>query len=237
MDEYDLTGYEQAQYDAVLAKDAAEMDAIAAEIQHAAFTKAGGSRDRSMLAQAPKQFKADVNRQAAKGDAGGAGRTQHAPAKVEIKSGMTLWELSQKYGVSVDEIRALNNNIDPRKLQLGSMLRLRADPAPTNAAPSADESRRFDPRTDAIEPVYPLESLIGGLKAIKAVPAAINRWTTRSESKAPSRGPTDAQREAMMNTRPPDVRYPPSALDRLLERQPPTPRGYVDNTPRAPWLR
>lgn len=90
---------------------------------------------KSFAKQENNNFKAQVNQQTRVGDAGGSGARMRAkpataaegPSRVKISKGDTLWALSQKYGMSVDELRALNGGIDPRKLRIGAELKLRAD--------------------------------------------------------------------------------------------------------------
>lgn len=83
--------------------------------------------------QEESTFKAQLNKAAQVGDSGGAGAKLRAkpptpaegPSKVTINKGDTLWALSQKYGISVDELRELNGGVDPRRLQIGHELKLR----------------------------------------------------------------------------------------------------------------
>lgn len=105
---------------------------------------------KSFAKQENNNFKAQVNQQTRVGDAGGAGAKLRAkpptmaegPSRVQIKKGDTLWAMAQKYGMSVDELQALNGGVDPRKLQIGAELKLRADApvameAQTQSGPSA----------------------------------------------------------------------------------------------------
>lgn len=90
---------------------------------------------KSFAKQENNNFKAQVNQQTRVGDAGGAGAKMRAkpatmaegPSRVQIKKGDTLWAMAQKYGMSVDELQALNGGVDPRRLQIGQELKLRAD--------------------------------------------------------------------------------------------------------------
>ncbi len=96
---------------------------------------------KSLKKQEMNSFKAQVNQQTRVGDSGGNGARMRANpptaaeglSRVKINKGDTLWALSQKYGMSVDELRALNSGVDPRRLQIGAELKLRAD-APAMAA-------------------------------------------------------------------------------------------------------
>jgi LysM repeat protein len=93
----------------------------------------------------------EVNKQVAKGDTGGEGKTKdapkpkgvsnkYAPDAVTIGRGDTLWGIARQYGMSVDDLVALNGGVDPRRLQIGQQIRLRPEPevpvAPQDAGPS-----------------------------------------------------------------------------------------------------
>lgn len=42
-----------------------------------------------------------------------------------IKKGDTLWEIAKKYGTTVTNLRTLNPNVDEKKLQIGSKVRVK----------------------------------------------------------------------------------------------------------------
>lgn len=96
---------------------------------------------KSLNKQEESSFKAQVNQTARVSDSGGAGAKVRAkpptpaegPSKVQIKKGDTLWALSQKYGVSVEELQAMNGGVDPRRLQIGQELKLRQMDEPAAA--------------------------------------------------------------------------------------------------------
>jgi LysM repeat protein len=155
--------------------------------EEAAFNKGFKNvRSSEFRAEAPKanveSFARQVNKAVKQGDAGGEGRTQNAPpvktipASHEIKPDDTMWALAKRYGISVEEIQRLNEGVDPRRMQLGSVLRLTDAPAPQVAPQAAQRPVtpmvNFDPRADAITPVAPVESLIGGLGAAKVAKGA-----------------------------------------------------------------
>ena len=50
---------------------------------------------------------------------GSVGTTAHAET-VTIEEGDTLWQIAQDYGIGVDELRGLNDSIDPYNLQIGT---------------------------------------------------------------------------------------------------------------------
>ena len=223
----------------------------------AGFKNQRGS-DREVRVQAPKadaSFSKQVNKQADRGDAGGQGRTQDAPpvkaipGEHEVKEKDTMWALAKRYGISVDEIQRLNEGVDPRRMQLGSKLRLTDAPQP-KAAPQqvASQSKtieafnqhmvNFDPRADAIEPVAPLESLVGGAGAAKAayqvaktkgpeLSAAMQRILS-------GRGARPAQPAAQSMGQADRFR----AMDEMVRRGPPTSapgRSYPNEAPPS-WL-
>lgn len=65
-----------------------------------------------------------------------SGSVQHT-----IKSGDTLWKLSQTYGVSLQSILDLNSGVDPENLQIGSTLCIPAVPLPlTHTCPDSASS-------------------------------------------------------------------------------------------------
>ncbi len=136
-DQYELTPEEAAAYAAKLDDESQAMvDAdIEAELEfQKAFRQTRGS-DREVRAEA---FGAQMAKQVARSDAGGQGRTQFAPpvkdipSEYEVKSGDTMWALAKRYGISVQDLQALNADIDPTRMQLGSKLKLK----PTEAAPA-----------------------------------------------------------------------------------------------------
>ncbi|MEJ6951910.1 LysM peptidoglycan-binding domain-containing protein [Natronospora cellulosivora (SeqCode)] len=51
--------------------------------------------------------------------------SKHCPADTvayTIRSGDTLYEIARRYNTSVDAILRINPNIDPRNLQVGSVI-------------------------------------------------------------------------------------------------------------------
>lgn len=64
------------------------------------------------------------------------------PETVTIKKGDTLWDISKKYGINVNAIREMNDDVDPRRLKIGSVIRLRA---PSETKKESNEERRSNP--------------------------------------------------------------------------------------------
>lgn len=150
---YDLTPEEMAAY---VAKTESAMQAkvdadIAAELAfRRSFATTRGS-DREIRAES---FSQQVARQVAQGDAGGSGRTEYAPpvkdipSEHEIKKGDTMWALAKRYGLTVDELKALNADIDPQRMQLGAKLRLQKGFDPEGSGYDYDTALRAGMKAD-----------------------------------------------------------------------------------------
>lgn len=61
----------------------------------------------------------------------------------KIKAGDTLWVLARRFGMSVEELAALNGITPEATLQLGQVLRVKAAPAPPPSAKRAVPSRQY----------------------------------------------------------------------------------------------
>jgi LysM repeat protein len=242
------------------AQDAAE-DAVDAEVAFRKGFKAQRGVD-NVRVQPPKaeaSFAKQVNRQVKQGDAGGEGRTQNAPpvkaipSGHDVKEGDTMWVLAKRYGISVEEIQRLNEGVDPTRMKIGSKLRLTNAPPP-QAAPQQQQQAsktlekfdqhmaKFDPRADAITPVAPLESLIGGAGVGKAVYQGGKAAYQAAKSKGPELSATMQRILSGRGARPAqqgmrqDERM--QAMEQMAHRGPPTgmpSRAYPNEAP-PPWL-
>jgi len=255
-------GADEAAVDAeVAAAEARDLEAEKA-FTNGFYSKRGVDNVRvqpTRAAQADASFAKQVNRQVKQGDAGGEGRTQNAPpVKIipsghDVKEGDTMWALAKRYGISVEEIQRLNEGVDPTRMKIGSKLRLTNAPPP-QAAPQQQQQAsktlekfnqhmvKFDPRADAITPVAPLESLIGGAAAGKAVYQGGKAAYQAAKSKGPElsaamqrilsgRGARPAQQGMRQDER-------MQAMDQMAHRGPPTgvpSRAYPNEAP-PPWL-
>lgn len=76
-----------------------------------------------------------------------------------IQKGDTLWGISQAYDVSVNALRKLNPNVDPKALQIGEKIRVSAKSSRTHTIRSGDTlwdlSRQYDVSVDSIEKLNP----------------------------------------------------------------------------------
>ncbi|MGK2932912.1 MAG: LysM peptidoglycan-binding domain-containing protein [Solirubrobacterales bacterium] len=62
---------------------------------------------------------------AGKKESGDKSKSRTKAKKYEVKEGDTLTGIAQKTGIPVDEIQALNPDLDPQALQAGTELKLR----------------------------------------------------------------------------------------------------------------
>lgn len=262
----DVRGSADADVARLIKQHAADKTAMRAA-EEAAFNKGFKNvRSSEIRAEAPKsnvEFANQVNRATKQGDAGGQGRTQNAPpvkvipASHEIKPDDTLWALAKRYGISVEDLQRLNEGVDPRRLKLGSTLRLTDAPAQQTAQQTAQQQSaqqsktidafnkhmvNFDPRADAITPVAPLESLVGAggvaKAAYQAAKASGPTLSAAMQRILSNKGAQPAARPAAQAARPAAQADRFMAMDEMVRRGPPvvSPGRSYPNEAAPSWL-